>query len=191
MSVAKGRNDFEVYIDENAKTLERLILEVPVIIHQEYENKEKSSRDIAKQNSGGDTDVFLSIYNSFIESLYGESEMIEEFYLSMVVMISRYCETTLKRIAACNNKVKNKGISKIDFYYKKVANKYAISLPKIESIWFDKESFSSKRNDIAHDGDVNVTREELLNNLEQVRLLLQNTVRLIPISDIEHLIKIS
>lgn len=188
MSVAKGRNHFEVYIDEKADLLERMIHEVPTIIHQEFENGEEYYRTIAHQNSSEDFEIYSSIYNSFSECLEGESEMIEDFYLSMAVMISRYCETTLKKIAVCD-KIKKSNTSKIDLYYEMIATKYGIELLDIDSIWTNKKVFMTKRNEITHDGDIQVTKEELLINLEQVRHLLQCTIKAVPIKNTNQIIK--
>ena len=188
MSVAKGRNHIEVYIDEKADLLERMILEVPTIIHQEFENKEKYFRNIVQQNPGEDLDNYSSIFSSFSSCLDGEPEMIEDFYLSMVVMISRYCETTLKKIAVCD-KIKKSNTSKIDLYYEMIASKYGIELLDIDSIWTNKKVFMTKRNEITHDGDIQVTKEELLINLKQVRHLLQCTIKAVPIKNTNQIIK--
>lgn len=186
MSFSKGRNLFEAYIDEKAEMLERLIQEVPTLIHQEYEKRDEFARNIAKQNSDDDLEVESSIYNSYSGLIDGASEMINDFYSSIVLMISRYCEITLKIIADCEQ-IKGKR-SKIDMYYNIISRKYDIKLLPIKKIWKGKTNFCKKRNSITHEKDIKIDKNYLLDNLNAVNQLLHNTIDLIPKEHIQCLI---
>ncbi len=177
--ISKGRNALQVYIDETAMVLERLLTEVPLQIKSSFRELEKI---IEAETAGLPYEEAWSLKSSMENGCRADDEaaMLETIYKSVVVTICSYCERTLKLILPDNIRYKRKtGESNIDALFRAVTSAFGLQdLGTIDSLWPSKKQFTRLRNDIVHNKkyDESFLNEDYIkSNLEMVK----NTLRTI------------
>lgn len=177
--IAHGRNALQVYIDETAMVLERILTEVPLQIKSSFRELE---RIIEKETAGLPYEEAWSLKSSMENGcrIDDESEMLEAIYKSVVVIICSYFERTLKLILPDDvNYKRENGESNIDALFRAVTSAFGLhDLGTIDSLWTSKKQFTRLRNDIIHNKkyDTSLLNEDYIkSNLEMVK----NTLRTI------------
>lgn len=172
----------QVRIDTTAIVLERLLAEVPRQIKDSFKELEKMiDEDVVDMPYEEAWPVKSSMEEAC--RMEDETEMLESFYKSMVIMICSYCETTLLSMLPIDiqKQYKYKG-NKIDSYYKAIQEHYNIKLKSIGQLWRGKKGFIKFRNDITHgkEYDITLLTPEYLNyNLKMVKDLLRTNANII------------
>lgn len=134
----------QVRIDTTAIVLERLLAEVPRQIKDSFKELEKMiDEDVVDMPYEEAWPVKSSMEEAC--RMEDETEMLESFYKSMVIMICSYCETTLLSMLPIDiqKQYKYKG-NKIDSYYKAIQEHYNIKLKSIGQLWRGKYVFRTK-----------------------------------------------
>lgn len=177
--IAHGRNALQVYIDETAMVLERILTGVPLQIKSSFRELEKI---IEEETAGLPYEEAWSLKSSMENGCRADDEaaMLETIYKSVVVTICSYCERTLKLILPDNIRYKRKtGESNIDALFRAVTSVFGLQdLGTIDSLWPSKKQFTRLRNDIVHNKkyDESFLNEDYIkSNLEMVK----NTLRTI------------
>ena len=175
--ISKGRNILQAQIDDTAIVLDRLLSEVPKQIKASFKELEK---EIDEAGVGLSHEEAYTVKESLARAyrMEDETEMLESFYKSMVIMICSYCERTLLSMLPPETKVKQKKKeSKIDVFFSTLTNLYALKdIGTIDSLWSCKEQFTRLRNDIVHnkDYDTSLLNEDYIkSNLAIVRGMLR------------------
>lgn len=180
--ISKGRNILQAQIDDTAIVLDRLLSEVSRQIKASFKELEKV---IDEEVVDMPYEEAWSVKSSMETAcrMEDETEMLESFYKSMVIMICSYCETTLLSMLPIDiqKQYKYKG-KKIDSYYKAIQENYDIKLKPIGKLWRGKRGFIKFRNDITHgkEYDTTLLNSEYINsNLKMVKHLLRTTADII------------
>lgn len=177
--ISKGRNILQAQIDDTAIVLDRLLSEVPIQIKASFKELGKI---IDEEVVGMPYEEGWSIKSSMeaLCRMEDETEMLESFYKSMVIMICSYCERTLLSMLPSETKVEQKQkkkTSKINFLLKTLENIYDVEdIGAIVSLWTSKKQFTRLRNDIVHnkDYDTSLLNEDYIkSNLKMVRDMLK------------------
>lgn len=175
--ISKGRNILQAQIDDTAIVLDRLLSEVPRQIKASFKELEKI---IDEEVVGMPYEEAWSVKSSMEAAcrMEDETEMLESFYMSMVIMICSYCERTLLSMLPSETKVKQKKPeSKIDAFFRTLTNLYALKdIGTIDSLWACKAQFTKLRNGIVHnkDYDTSLLNEDYIkSNLKMVRDMLK------------------
>lgn len=120
--ISKGRNILQAQIDDTAIVLDRLLSEVPRQIKASFKELEKI---IDEEVVDMPYEEACSVKSSMeaVCRMEDETEMIESFYKSMVIMICSYCERTLLLMLPSETATKgSRKKSKIDFYFRTLKN---------------------------------------------------------------------
>lgn len=175
--ISKGRNIFQAHIDDTAIVLDRLLSEVPRQIKASFK---EFGKIIGKEVVGMPYEEAWSVKSSMEAAcrMEDETEMLESFYKSMVIMICSYCERTLLSMLPSETKVKQKKQeSKIDTFFRTLTSVYDLKdIGTIDSLWTSKKQFTKLRNDIVHstDYDTSLLNEVYIkSNLKMVRGMLR------------------
>lgn len=175
--ISKGRNILQAQIDDTAIVLDRLLSEVPKQIIASFKELEK---EIDEAGVGLSHEEAYTVKESLARAyrMDDETEMLESFYKSMVIMICSYCERTLLSMSSSETKMKQKKQeSKIDAFFRTLTNLYALKdIGTIDSLWPSKKQFTRLRNDIVHNKnyDASLLNEVYIkSNLEMIRGMLK------------------
>ena len=177
--ISKGRNILQAQIDDTAIVLDRLLSEVPKQIKASFKELEK---EIDEAGVGLSHEEAYTVKESLARAyrMEDETEMLESFYKSIVIMICSYCERTLLSMLPSETKVEQKQkkkTSKINFLLKTLENIYDVEdIGAIVSLWTSKKQFTKLRNDIVHstDYDTSLLNEVYIkSNLKMVRDMLK------------------
>ena len=171
--IAHGRNALQVYIDETAMVLERILTEVPLQIKSSFRELETI---IEEETAELPYEEAWSLKSSMENGCRADDEvaMLETIYKSVVVIICSYCERTLKLILPDNVSYKREdGESNIDALFGAVTNALGLhDLGTIDSLWPSKKQFTRLRNDIIHNKkyDTSLLNEDYIkSNLKMVK----------------------
>lgn len=180
--ISKGRNILQAQIDDTTIVLDRLLSEVPKQIKASFKELEK---EIDEAGVGLSHEEAYTVKESLARAyrMEDETEMLESFYKSMVIMICCYCERTLLSMLPIDiqKQLKYKG-KKIESYYKAIQEHYDIKLKSIGELWRGQRGFIKFRNDITHGREYDaelLTYENLNSNLKMVKHLLRTTADII------------
>lgn len=98
--------------------------------------------------------------------------MIIELYRSMVMLIYSFAETTIRDFLP--DPKPSFSSNYLCKAYKYLNKQFSLGLKSIGKYWKSHQSFTKKRNDIAHNRkEVDITEVELLEALRGVRILLR------------------
>ena len=182
-----GQHYLQVEIDTKKAILETLIERFPNILKGEIAYYETLINEEARAAAGGDKDIEItckknSLYNNVVD--FQESVLIYHYY-SLAIMIYTFAESSLKQIceyATLNiSSIKSDKLSK---YYAKIKQQYD-TLPILDEIWEERESFQQMRNKITHEMRTQnhvATQEYLKTNLEKAYNMLCATLAVVLIS---------
>lgn len=168
------RTLLQASIDERTEVIVRLIQSVPELIHTKFSEYEEYARNVARDSSDGDDDVFRTIcWNEYTAFRPDDEEwMVVELYRSMVMLICSFAEATIKDLLS-EPKPKN-GSNFLCCAYNSLNDSLSLGLKSIGKYWKGHQDFTQKRNDIAHNRrDVSVTEEELLDAVKGAHCLLR------------------
>lgn len=175
--ISKGRNILQAQIDDTAIVLDRLLSEVPIQIKASFKELGKI---IDEEVVGMPYEEGWSIKSSMeaLCRMEDETEMLESFYKSMVIMICSYCERTLLSMLPSKTKEKhNKKESKIDTFFRTLTSVYDLKdIGSIDSLWTSKKQFTRLRNNIVHNTDYDsslLNEDYIKSNLKMVRDMLR------------------
>ena len=165
---AKGRNEVQVYIDESAIVLERLLVDVPQLIKDEFA---QFDNDIDRQVEGLDQEEAYSARQYFQNAYRVEDEpdMQNSFLEAMIAMVFSYCERSLTRMLPTNKKPTQKhGESKMEATYREIITAYNLGgLDEISKYWPNVDVFRQQRNNLIHgDNATRFTVEYVKQNLQ-------------------------
>ncbi len=169
------RTLLQASIDERTEVIVRLIQSVPELIHTKFSEYEEYARNVARDSSDGDDDVYRTIYWNEYTAFRPDDEewMVLELYRSMVMLICSFAEATIKDLLS-EPKPKN-GSNFLCCAYNSLNDSLSLGLKSIGKYWKGHQDFTQKRNDIAHNRrDVSVTEEELLDAVKGAHCLLRS-----------------
>ena len=172
--ISGSRSMLQAKVDDNCEVIARIIDTVPQLIHEQFSVYEKEAEIVAKEASGDDKEMYLSIYNSICnQNRPGDEDlMISEFYRSMVLLISGFAETTIKGLLK-DPSMKLKG-NYLCTSFNLVNKEHSLGLKSIGKYWKDYNDFINKRSDIAHNNrEVEVSKDELFEDLKGVHIILR------------------
>ena len=161
-------------IDERRDVIERLIEEVPRLIHNQFKDYEQEAKITAADSCDGDNDIYLTIYHNTLAVHNPDDEewMIGEIYRSLVLLIVSFAETTIQKLLN-NPKQKFKG-NYLESAYNQVNKEKCLNLKSIDCYWKSRNTFINIRRNIAHQqGDVPINKQLLLDGLSGAHHLLR------------------
>lgn len=152
MSFAKGMSNREWLIHQRAKSLQYLLSSVLRNVEDMRSSVVENITRMAEEQSDGDLDIKKSIedyyFNLFNTSI--PDDMENTFLQALIVQIDTYAESILMDIAL--DKKQDKGICKIESYYKHIQVEKGVTFGPLVNHWSDWCRFHKMRNDITHEG---------------------------------------
>lgn len=161
---------FQSYVKQEAEATEHLLGFVPMKLEELKKEMEDSVKDIPSvKYEEWDCELEKNVVRTwypFVDTSIVE-EMLNLFYSTIVVRIYTFAENGLRILSEISTKPKQpKGLSgqkqqsDIDLYYQEIEKKQGISLPPIETLWPNKDSFHALRKRITHHGQNQLTKQE-------------------------------
>lgn len=172
-----GQHYLQIEIDTKKAILETMIERFPNIIKGEIAYYETLINEEARMIAGGDKDIEMtcknnSLYNNVVD--FQESVLIYHYY-SLAIMIYTFAESSLKQICEyANLHISSIRRDKLNKYYDKIRSQYN-TLPMLDEIWAERETFQKMRNKITHEMNTQnhvATQEYLKSNLEKAYNML-------------------
>jgi len=172
-----GQHYLQVEIDTKKAILETMIERFPNILKGEIAYYETLINEEARMTAGGDKDIEMtcknnSLYNNIVD--FQGSVLIYHYY-SLAIMIYTFAESSLKQICEyANLHIESIRGDKLNKYYDKIRLKYN-TLPMLDEIWSERETFQKMRNKITHEMNAQdhvATQEYLNSNLEKAYNML-------------------
>ena len=164
----KGNNMFQGKVKHEAEAIKNLLAFVPEQLEKLRDEMNASIEAVEPveyeewdyyENKVVPRIWYPSVDTSIID------EMKDAFYLSIVEKIYSFAENGLKILSGVESRPhrssKQKTLSDIDVYLQKIEKEHEITLPPIEDLWPNKDTFHLLRKQIAHHGQDHLTKTEI------------------------------
>ena len=186
MTIAKGRSNNQVLIEDTIKALELMLSDIPKYFKESENQRYLEIERLAIESSDGDNEIKSSILHS-LSSTLEDYDCIGFLYEALVLASYSFYERMLKKIVLSNSielVLKNKR-SKDKFYANtSIASikRYITISTEIESMIEEMKLYYDKRNEIAHEKYDGVDKikpsyiEEHLNKIKFILLEINSSV---------------